>query len=198
MDQNFKQNSIDIKNLSIVRQSFANAVFTHKVQEIAAENQERNVFKVKITNIILLLAVLILLFLQALKTENIIFSYIAAGITIAEVIFLIIQLSFSYEQRAIIHKNSALKYMELRDNYRSLITDIMNENISNEMIITKRDLLQKEYQIISDLAPQTGTKEYKEAQKRLNKRGEVKGEDFTWSDEEIDRFLPEKLRLIVL
>jgi len=198
MDQNFKQNATDIKNLSIVRQSFANTVFTHKVQEVAAKNQERNVFKVKVTNIILVIAVLVLLFFQALKPENILFSYIAAGVTIAEVIFLIIQLSFSYEQRATIHKSSALKYMGLRDNYRSLITDIMNDSITTEILITRRDSLQREYQIISDLAPQTGSTEYKEAQKRLNKRGAVEGEDFTWSDEEIDRFLPEKLRLIIL
>lgn len=56
-------------------------------------------------------------------------------------------------------------------------------------------LLQREYQIISDLAPQTGPKEKTEAQKRLNKRGEVQGEEFTWSDDEIDWFLPENLRL---
>jgi len=195
MVQNFKSNIMDIKNLSIVRQSFANTVFTQKVQEVAAENQGKKVFWVKITNIILVSIVLILLFLQASKPDFVLFSYIAAGVTIAEVIFLIIQLSFSFEQRAIIHKNSALKYMGLRDNYRALITDIMNESITTDMLITKRDLLQHEYQIISDLAPQTGSKEYAEAQRRLNKRGAIKGEEFTWSDEEIDRFLPEKVRL---
>lgn len=85
--------------------------------------------------------------------------------------------------------------MGLRDAYRSLITDVMNEAIQTNEIISRRDLLQREYQIISDLAPQTGNKEYTEAQKRLNKRGVVSGEDFTWSDEEIDWFLPENLRL---
>jgi len=71
----------------------------------------------------------------------------------------------------------------------------MSEVISTDDIITRRDLLQREYQVISDLAPQTGPREYVEAQKRLNKRGEVQGEEFTWSDDEIDWFLPEKLRL---
>ena len=186
---------VDIKNLSIVRQTFANTVFTHTVQEVAARHQEKLAFIVKISNIILVSIVLVLLFFQASYPNQILFSYIGAGMTIAEIIFLIIQLSFSFEQRMIMHKNSALKYMGLRDCYRSLITDIMNESVNSEMILARRDLLQREYQVISDLAPQTGQNEYKETQKKLNKRGIVKGEEFTWSDEEIDRFLPEKLRL---
>lgn len=188
-------NTMDIKNLSIVRQSFASTVFTHKVQEVAAENQEYNVLVVKIVNIALVTIVLIMLILQASNPDNLLFSYIGAGITVAEVIFLIIQLSFSFEQKVIMHKNSALKYMGLRDAYRSLITDIMNGSISESEIMSRRDLLQREYQIVSDLAPQTSGKEYKEAQKRLNKRGVVEGEEFTWSDEEINWFLPENLRI---
>jgi hypothetical protein len=176
---------MDKNNLSIVRQSFANTVFTHKVQEVAAENQEKNVLIIKV----------ILLIIQASIPENLLFAYIGAGITVAEVIFLIIQLTFSFEQRVIMHKNSALKYMGLRDAYRSLIVDIMNGSISTQDIIAQRNLLQREYQVISDLAPQTGSPEYSEAQKRLNKRGSVKGEEFTWSDEEIDWFLPEILRV---
>ena len=183
------------ENLSIVRQAFANTVFTHKVQEITAENQGEKAFIIKIINIILVSIVLILLIMQVANQENILFSYIGAGITVAEVIFLIIQLTFSFEQRVVAHKNSALKYMGLRDAYRSLIADIISDSIPTDHIIIRRDLLLKEYQTISDLAPQTGHKEYIEAQKRLNKRGKVEGEEFTWSDEEIDWFLPESLRL---
>ncbi len=185
---------MDKKNLSIVRQSFANTVFTHKVQEVAAEKQERNAFYVKIVNVLLVTIVLILLFLQASSPTNILYSYIAAGVTITEIVFLIVQIYFGFEQRAVVHKNSALKYMELRDNYRSLIVDIMNESVDVKALIEKREFLQNEYQVISDLSPQTGNEECIEAQKRLNKRGIVEGEEFTWSDEEIDRFLPEKLR----
>jgi hypothetical protein len=124
-----------------------------------------------------------------------IFSYIGIGLTVGDTIFLIIQLSFSFEEKTIQHKSVALKYMGVRDKYRELIADIMNENTSRAEIKARRDELQRQYQVISDLAPQTGRKEYNEAQKRLNKRGIVDGEDFTWSDEEIDRFLPEELRL---
>lgn len=149
---------MDIKNLSIIRQAFANTVFTHKVQEVAAQSQEHKAFVVKIVNIVLVSIILVLLFFQATYPTAIFLSYIAAGVTIAEVIFLIIQLYFSFEQRMVLHKNSALKYMGLRDKYRSLVADIMDENIDNASLLSKRDLLQQEYQIISDLAPQTGEK----------------------------------------
>lgn len=186
---------MDIVNLSTVRQSFANTVFTHKVQEIAAEHQEKKAFWIKILNIILVSLVLILLFLQAKFPQIILITYIGVGVTISEIIFLIIQLTFSFESRMITHKNSALRFLGLRDNYRLLIADIMNERVSRKDLTARRDVFQKEYQIICELAPQTGSGEYFEAQRRLNKKGEVQSEEFTWSDEEIDRFLPEKMRL---
>lgn len=183
------------KNLSIIRQTFANTVFTHKVQEIACEFQEKYSLIVKWVNIMVVGIVLVIQLLQTANSSNIIYSYIGSGITVAEILFLIIQLTFSFEQKAILHKNVALKFMGLRDEYRSLITDVMNSSISIKDTIARRNHLQREYQVICDLSPQTGSKEYAEAQKRLNKRGEVEGEQFTWSDEEIDRFLPENLRL---
>jgi hypothetical protein len=186
---------MDIKNLSLIRQSFANTVFTHKVQEIAVENQEKIVFIIKIINIILVTLVLFLFIFQPLDPYNPIYSFFGAGLTLIEIVFLIIQLSFSFEQRLVIFKNSALRFLGLRDEYRSLIVDIMNEDIDSGMIKIRRDLLMREYQIICEMAPQTSEKEYLEAQRRLNKRGVIKGEQFTWSDEEIDYFLPENIKL---
>lgn len=186
---------MDAKNLSIVRQSFAQTVFTHQVQEAASAAKMRDAARVKWANIFLVSAVLILLGLQANTPNNPIYSYLGAGVSVGEIIFLIIQLTFNPEQQSILHKNSALKYMGLRDKYRLLITDIMNERATKQETIARRDALQQEYQTISDLAPATGSHEYTVAQEKLNVRGAVENEQFTWSDEEIDRFLPEGLRL---
>lgn len=187
---------MDIKNLSIVRQSFANTVFTHKVQEVASENAGVLALKVKIANIGIVALALIMLLLQVANPSNPVFSYLGSGIAVGEIIFLIVQLTFNFEQVAIAHKNSALKYMQLRDKYRGLIVDIMNEQVSQDTIADRRNSLQAEYQVISDLAPQTGTKEYAEAQKRLHTAGAPGEEHYTWSDVEIDQFLPQKLRLV--
>lgn len=186
---------MDRRNLATVRQSFANTVFTHQVQEIAASNKRRKVFWIKVSNIVLVGIVLILLVLQSQNPTEPIYSYLGAGITVAEIIFLIIQLTFDFEQQSLLHKNSALKYMALRDRYRLLITDIMNEKAPKNELIERRNALQNEYQAISDLAPPTEQAEFDAAQERLNKKGIVRGEQFTWSDAEIDHFLPEELRL---
>ena len=186
---------MDIKNLSIVRQSFANTVFTHKVQEAAAENAGEWAFLVKVANIGIVALAFIMLLLQVANPTNLVFSYSGSGIAAGEIIFLVAQLTFNFEQSALSHKNSALKYMQLRDKYRGLIVDIMNERAPQEALIARRDSLQAEYQVISDLASQTGTKEYAEAQKRLHTAGASGEEHYTWSDAEINQFLPENLRL---
>lgn len=184
---------VDIKNLSIIRQSFANTVFTHKVHEMAAERYGRSAFFIKLGNIVIVSLTMLFLVLGA-QVDNKIFSYIATGLTIAEIIFLIIQLNFDYDDQASQHKNSALKYMKLRDLYRNLITDVMNSEIAETGIRSRRDDLQDQYQTISDLAPLTNNTDYQNAQRKLNNRV-VDGEEFTWSDDEIDRFLPEELRI---
>jgi hypothetical protein len=43
---------MDLKNLSIIRQSFASTVFTHQVQEVAASNKRKKVFIIKLVNIV--------------------------------------------------------------------------------------------------------------------------------------------------
>ena len=187
---------MDIINLSIIRQFFANTVFTHKVQEVAAEVQERKINCVKIINIIIVSLILISLFLQTLFQNKLFISFFSAGLTIGEIIFLILQLTFNFDKRMDLHKKAALKYMALRDSYLFLITDIMNGSIDSNNIINKREKLKEEYESICESSPQTSRKEYYKAQKRLSKKIQNEGEDFTWSDEEIDCFLPEALRLI--
>lgn len=186
---------MDTKNLSIVRQSFANTVFTHKVQEVAAENSGMYALKLKIANLGIVALAFVMLLLQVANPTNLVFSYLGSGIAAGEIIFLIVQLNFNFEQVTLGHKNSALKYMQLRDKYRGLIVDIMNEQASQDTIIAHRNELQAQYQVISDLAPQTGMKDYIEAQKRLHTSGVSGGEHYTWSEAEIDSFLPNELRL---
>lgn len=179
-------------DLSIVRQSYAQTVFTHQVQEAACNRKSSIAKKYKFINIALVTSILGLLSFQALKGSNTALNYFGAGITFIELTFLFVQLNFNVEQQAIAHKNSALKYMSLRDKYRTLVADIMSEELGDQSIKNKRDSLQDEYQSISDLSPQTDSIDYEEAQERLGLV--AKDEQFTWSDKEIDRFLPEDLR----
>lgn len=186
---------MDKKNLAIVRQSFAQAVFTHQVQEAAANRNLTYVCRMKIINVAMTTVVLALIILQASYPESLLFGMFATCFSIAEITFLVVQLTYNFDDKMLSHKGAALEYMALRDKYRLLITDIMNQKISIDTICNKRDALQAEYQQVSNRSPITINKDFDTAQLRLNKRGKVAGEQFTWSDEEIDRFLPEELRL---
>ncbi len=180
------------KNLAIVRQQFAQCVFNHKVQEKAVERMEEAVVKIKWTNVVILGFILVFLVLQ-LKFQNIsIFGSISVAIVVFEILFLYVQKEFSFERKSNEHKKVALKYLELRDKYKNFIVDIMND-LSDEKSVTKRDLFQEQYQIISDLAPQTEYSDYTKAQVALFGEGNA-GEEFTWSDDEINLFLPEDLK----
>ncbi len=184
---------MDKINLATVRQSFAQTVFTHQVQEAACNRRNNDVRKYKIINIVLVASVLGILSFQSINGPNTFLTYMGASITFVEVVFLFIQLTFNVEQQAIAHKNSALKYMSVRDKYRALISDIMSAELGDQTIRARRDSLQEEYQSISDLSPQTESVDYDLAQLRLGLL--AKDEQFTWSDKEIDRFLPEELRI---
>lgn len=185
---------IDVKLLAVVRRMFAQAVFTHKVQEVAAERKEERAKRQKVGHIFLVALILGLLVAQAAYLETPLFSLAGILLGIADIIFLIVQLSFNLEQQAALHKVAALRYLDVRDDYIALIGDVMGGKAATKELMLRRDALQKEYQSICDMAPRTGQKEYEDAQVRLNKRGIVKGEQSTWSDNEIDHFLPEELR----
>ena len=180
-------------NLMIVRQDFAQCIFNHKVQEKACERNLKKDFWVKIINIILVFFVLLFLVLQAMYNTNIL-SYISSGITIMELTFLVTQLFFNFSEKTSHHKLSALKFLSLREDYKNFIVDIINNNLITDDIIKKRDTFSKEYKIISEFSGQTEYKDYKSAQSSLFGK-QNNDEEYTWSDSEIDRFLPEFLRL---
>jgi hypothetical protein len=184
---------MDLHNLSVIRQNFAQCVFTHQVQEAAANRNFAKSRATKKQNIGMVGAVLLVLTVQTFVNHKSL-TYIAAALTLIELVLQYKQLNFNYAHEATSHKNSALKYMSLRARYKSLITDVMNGSVSKREIGHRRDELQDEYQSISDLAPQTDYEDYKMAQSKLGLLG-GDSEQYTWSDDEIDKFLPEHLRL---
>lgn len=180
-------------NLSIIRQQFAQCVFNHKVHEKASDRLDVVQDKVKWANIVLLALVIVFLILQIKYPYNFLFGSISIIITIFEILFLFIQKEFSIEDRSKEYKKIALQYLGLRDKYKNFVVDVMND-LENEKIISKRDLLQEQYQIISSLSPQTIYVDYEKAQ--LDLLGKTnKDEQFTWSDAEINRFLPKDLHI---
>lgn len=182
---------VDRENLAAVRQCFANTALSHKVQEVAAERKEKRITWFKILNIVVVGAVLTLFVTQAIFPDQHILAYVGAGLTVAEIILMISHLTFGIEQEAVAHKNSALKYMALRDRYKSFMADIIQGTLAGDELARKRDDLLREYQMISDLALQTSEDDYHKAMKKLKL---VEDGQNVWSDEQVNSLLPKELR----
>ena len=77
----------------------------------------------------------------------------------------------------------------LGKNISRLITDLAIGEKSLEVIQKERDALMEDLHVVYSNAPTTNPRAYRKAQKALKQN-----EDMTFSDEEIDAFLPTELK----
>ena len=70
----------------------------------------------------------------------------------------------------------------------------MSQIGSETSLRKERDRLQITYSSIGESSPTTTRKDYSKAQKSLG-LGNNSDEEFTWSKEEINKFLPSELRI---
>jgi hypothetical protein len=89
------------------------------------------------------------------------------------------------------HRDTASNIWPIRESYLSLLTDIVTGDSDLKELRKRRDELQNKLAAIYRSAPHTNGTAYAKAQKALKEL-----EEYTFSDEEIDAFLPQKLKLI--
>jgi len=87
------------------------------------------------------------------------------------------------------HKQAANDIWLIREKYLSLITDLLMVETPLEDLQKERDVLIEELHSVYTGAPSTTFQAYKKAQEALKHN-----EDMTFSDEEIDAFLPNELK----
>jgi hypothetical protein len=87
------------------------------------------------------------------------------------------------------HKQAANDLWLIREKYLSLLTDLMMGEKPIESLQNTRDQLVDELHAIYSGSPSTTYNAYKKAQDALQKH-----EDMTFSDDEIDAFLPNELK----
>lgn len=169
---------------SQIRECYARVVWTHKTQEKCSDIlTNRNNF-IKYSQIIL----------SALTTTGILVTvfgeYKYAGILsaiLSAILFSINLFTRSYDLGSIAQKHSeaAINIWNIREKYLSLLTEIKSNSITEAEIIEKRNLLQEELFNAYKGSPRTISKAYEEATKALKMN-----EELTFTDEEIDKFLP--------
>ena len=87
------------------------------------------------------------------------------------------------------HKQAANEMWLIREKYLSLLTDLAIGEKSIGQLQSERDLLLDKLHSVYSGSPSTTFEAYKKAQNALKTK-----EDMTFSDEEIDAFLPKELK----
>ena len=181
--------NMDKINLQVIRESFGRTVYSHKTYEKEFEIQECKANWFKWINIITL-AIGSSTLLGTLITDQKGLLIVGAIFTAFGLALAIFQLSFNPEEKAYKYKQSANQLWQIREKYTCLIADIMNGKIKEDEIQTKRDQLLKELDLVYKNSLPTSVKAYANASKALKEQ-----EEFTFSNAEINKFLPNDLWL---
>ncbi|OXG03667.1 hypothetical protein BC749_1097 [Flavobacterium araucananum] len=173
---------------SQIREIYGRVVYTHKTHEKCADVLKERNDCLKITEVILS-ALTTTSILVVIFGEGIVFQFLAALFSTALLCLSLYSKDYNLLALAEKHKQAALDIIEVREKLLSLLVDIRigNKDVNDYQI--ERNKLNEQLLNAYRGAPKTINKAYKIASKALQKN-----EEFTFSDEEIDKFLPESLR----
>jgi hypothetical protein len=171
-----------------LRECFGRVVYTHKTHEKAADILLTRLSRIKLLQIIL----------AALTTGGFIAAIFGAG-KIGAIIGVILSTSllvlntytkdYDLGELSQKHRQAGADLWIIRERYLSLIADLRMGEKPIEALQAERDVLLKDLHSVYSGAPSTTYRAYKKAQEALKKL-----EDLTFSDAEIDAFLPKALK----
>ncbi|MFK4534231.1 hypothetical protein ABIA00_002414 [Bradyrhizobium ottawaense] len=174
---------------SQIRELYGRCAYTHKTHEKMAERASTHLWRVKWAQIIL----------SALTTggaigvlfdkNSMVYPLATAGLSISMLILNSYVKDIDPGQDAQIHRDASSDIWNVREFYLSLLTDIRDQSFSLNELRNRRDELQGQLHAIYKTAPHTDGKAYGAAQDALKKK-----EDLTFTDAEIDAFLPGPLK----
>jgi hypothetical protein len=174
--------------VQVIRESFGKVVYSHKTHEKAREIASRKAARVKWFNIVLT-SVTSGSFLSNViinETWLIVISSALAALTIA---YMVYQINFNPERDAERHRQTANELWYIRERYISLLADLRN-GLASSTAAARRDELAADLKLIYRFAPDTDSKAYRQARDALKVN-----EESTFSNDEINEFLPESLHI---
>ncbi|MBI6543139.1 SLATT domain-containing protein [Proteus vulgaris] len=171
-----------------LRECYGRVVYTHKTHEKCADILQKKLSCMKNLQL-LFLAISTGSFITTVMGDAKI-GAIIGSILSAILLFLNSYLK-DYDLSTIAqkHRQAAGEMWLIRERYLSLLIDLKMQTKSIEEVLNERDALMIELATIYCGAPSTNYKAYSMAQKALKEL-----EDMTFSDEEIDKFLPNELK----
>jgi len=171
-----------------LRECFGRVVYSHKVHEKCADILLARLSFLKNSQIVL----------SAITTAGLVAAvlgpspYAVAASAMASAILLVINAytkDFNPGTLAQKHRQTGSELWYVREEYLSLIADLRMGEHPLDRLTQRRDELLESLRVVYDGAPSTTDAAYKKAQTALKYR-----EDLTFSDQEIDMFLPVDLR----
>ena len=172
-----------------IRECFGRVVYTHKTQEKCADiilcrNKCYKVLQITLSAITTSGLVVIVV------SDNTLVEILSAILS-AMLLFVNLYLkNYDLGKIAQKHSEAAASLWDTRESYLSLLTDMRVGSIDVEQIQHRRDALQAKLSSIYKGAPRTISKAYVNASKALKKN-----EEMTFSNDEINKFLPEDLHV---
>ncbi|HYN80036.1 MAG TPA: SLATT domain-containing protein [Gemmatimonadaceae bacterium] len=171
-----------------IRECYGRIVYSHKTQEKCADILLARLDHLKLAQIVL----------AALSTAGFV-GVLFGSAKIAAVIGMILSAALlalnaymkDYDLGALAqkHRQAAANLWLIREQYLALLVDIAMKERPLENLQEQRDRLLKDLHAIYSGAPSTNFEAYQKAQKGLQQL-----EDMTFSDAEIDAFLPKELK----
>ena len=167
-----------------IRECFGRVVYSHKTHEKCADILLSRLAKIKLAQIML----------SAITTGGFVAAIVGAGYfgTVTGVVFSTALLALNayvknYDLGEIAqkHKQAASELWLIREKYLSLLTDLRIGDVTIESLQRRRDVLTNELYAVYSACPSTTSSAYRKAQKSLKYN-----EEMTFSDSEIDSFLP--------
>lgn len=171
-----------------LRECYGRVVYSHKTHETCADILLSRHDWIKVWQIVL----------SALVTGGIVSTFFDSGnigaavsVVLSTLLLILNAYTKDYDLGEIAqkHRQAGSDLWIIREEYLSLLTDIRVGDISLDSIRERRDGLVKELHTVYAGAPSTNYKAYTKAQEALQKL-----EDMTFSEEEIDAFLPKELK----
>ncbi|EJQ0210390.1 TPA: SLATT domain-containing protein [Escherichia coli] len=171
-----------------IRECYGRVVYSHKTHEKCSDILLSRLSSIKFWQIIL----------SALTTGGFLATFFGAGevgtgvgIVVSTLLLILNTYTKDYDlgELAQKHKQAANEIWLIREKYLSLLTDLAMGEKPIEQLQSERDSLLESLHSVYSGSPSTTFEAYKKAQDALKNK-----EDLTFSEEEIDAFLPKELK----
>lgn len=174
--------------LSIVREVYGRLVWTHKTHEKQRELDSSRVRRERWLNVFLM-GLSASGVLASIPLQEVWASVIAAVLAFVSTGFAIYQISFGGEAQILLQRQAAKNLLIERDNMLLFIEKVMMDDADIVLLREEFQVTQQRIGQIYASLPDTTSKAYELASKGLKNN-----EELTFSSDEIDLLLPEKLR----